>query len=60
MICPICREKGIRAVNPVWYNQKSIEVCRDCRLKLNLKEISIQVNKERTPRWKVHVPAKLE
>ncbi len=60
MICPLCREKGIRVVAPYWLDSRKVEACRNCALKLNLKMIKVFLDKERIPHWKVHTPAELE
>ena len=63
MICLICRQKGIRVVNPCWLKEKSIEVCMTCAKKLKLKGIEVKyksVDGVRMPCWNVHTPAKRE
>ena len=60
MICPLCKEKGIRCVSPVWYSGKIVEACRDCILKLNLKGIDVKLDRGGTPHWKAHILAILE
>ncbi len=63
MICPLCRESGIRVVNPYWLNGKVVEACRACALKLNLREIDIKSKIRdgiRIPYWKAHTPAILK
>lgn len=60
MICPLCKEKGIRVVSPYWLDSKKVDACRDCALKLNLKMIKVFVDKDQVPHWKVNIPAILE
>jgi len=60
MICPICKQKGIRCVSPYYYKGTTVEACGDCSKRLKLTPMNVKYKKDggvRYPIWKVKIPA---